>query len=184
MLGSQSDDRLISRALAGSSGAWTGLVQRYERRIYNYALRMVGHPEDALDLAQEVFMAVHRNLATFRGESTFASWLFRIANYRCTDFLRRRRMLAPLDEVGELLDDNGFSDPAVNAGAMSTNELLTHAMQSLPPEQRVVVELKFFQHFTFEEIAGQLGISPNTAKTRLYTALRKLQTVEALKDAL
>ena len=62
MFGTQSDDRLISRALAGSSGAWTGLVRRYERRIYNYALRMVGHPDDALDVVQEVFMAVHRNL--------------------------------------------------------------------------------------------------------------------------
>lgn len=184
MLGTKSDDRLISRALAGSPDAWTGLVRRYERRIYNYALRMVGHPDDALDLVQEVFMALHRNLATFRGESSFASWLFRIANYRCTDFLRRRRVLAPLDEAGELPDTHTYSDPAASAGAMTTNQLLTHAMQSLPPEQRVVVELKFFQHFTFAEIAGQLGISPNTAKTRLYTALRKLQTMEELRDAM
>ncbi|MEE9253710.1 MAG: RNA polymerase sigma factor, partial [Pseudomonadales bacterium] len=161
MLGTKSDVLLISRALAGSAGAWTGLVRRYERRIYNYALRMVGHPDDALDLAQEVFMAVHRNLATFRGESTFASWLFRIANYRCTDFLRARRILAPLDEAGELPSTAAYSDPAASAAAMSTNQRLTNAMQTLPPEQRVVVELKFFQHFTFEEIGGQLGISPN-----------------------
>ncbi len=184
MLGTQSDARLISRALAGSSGAWTGLVRRYERRIYNYALRMVGHPDDALDVVQEVFMAVHRNLATFRGESTFASWLFRIANYRSTDFLRRRRTFAPLDETAELPDGALYSDPAASAGALNVNQKLIHAMQTLPAEQRVVVELKFFQHFTFEEIGGQLGISPNTAKTRLYTALRKLRTVEELKDAL
>lgn len=129
-------------------------------------------------------MAVHRNLATFRGESSFASWLFRIANYRSTDFLRRRRTLAPLDEMAELPDQTTYSDPAASASALNINQRLTHAMQTLPAEQRVVVELKFFQHFTFEEIGGQLGISPNTAKTRLYTALRKLQALEVLKDAL
>lgn len=184
MLGTQSDDRLITKALAGSAGAWSGLVRRYERRIYNYALRMVGHPDDASDLVQEVFMAVHRNLATFRGESAFASWLFRIANYRCTDFLRRRRAFTSLDDVAELPDDHRDSSPSEIAGTMSINQRLTLAMQSLPPDQRVVVELKFFQHFTFEEIAGQLGISPNTAKTRLYAALRKLQSMEELRDAL
>jgi RNA polymerase sigma-70 factor (ECF subfamily) len=89
-----------------------------------------------------------------------------------------------LDETAELPDQAPYSDPAASAGALNVNQRLTLAMQTLPAEQRVVVELKFFQHFTFEEIGGQLGISPNTAKTRLYTALRKLRTVEELKDAL
>ncbi|MEM9620190.1 MAG: sigma-70 family RNA polymerase sigma factor, partial [Pseudomonadota bacterium] len=64
------------------------------------------------------------------------------------------------------------------------NQQISAALARLPPDQRHVVELKFFQHFTFEDIAGQLDISPNTAKTRLYSALRKLQQHEELRDAL
>ena len=77
MLGTVSDETLVSRTLAGSNSAWLKLVKRYEKRVYNYALRMVGHPDDAFDLMQEVFMGVHRNLAGFRGDAPFPGWLFR-----------------------------------------------------------------------------------------------------------
>ena len=91
MLGTVTDEDLVASALKGSNSAWTKLVKRYEKRVYNYALRMVGHPDDAFDLMQEVFVGVHRNLAGFRGDGAFPAWLFRIANFRCTDYLRRRR---------------------------------------------------------------------------------------------
>lgn len=76
MLPNVSDETLVKRALAGSDGAWTKLVRRYERRIYNYALRMVGHQDDAYDLMQEVFLGVYRNLSGYRGDGVFAAWLF------------------------------------------------------------------------------------------------------------
>ncbi len=81
MLGTVSDEKLVARALAGSNNAWQKLVKRYERRVYNYALRMVGHPDDAADLMQEVFMGVYRNLPGFRGDGVFAACLFRIASF-------------------------------------------------------------------------------------------------------
>ena len=182
MLGDVSDETLVERALAGSDRAWTALVRRYDRRIYNYALRMSGNPEDALDLAQEVFLGVFRNLATFRREGAFAAWLFRIASFRCTDFLRRRRQTDEFDEARAApSDDRG---PAEQASASRVNERILAALDSLPFDQRQVVELKFFQQFTFEDIGGQLGISPNTAKTRLYGALRKLKSREELQGGL
>ncbi|MEZ5557352.1 MAG: sigma-70 family RNA polymerase sigma factor [Pseudomonadales bacterium] len=182
MLGSASDETLVSRALAGSNGAWTKLVQRYERRIYNYALRMVGHPDDAADLLQEVFVGVYRNLSGYRGDASFKSWLFRIASYRCTDYLRRRRVHDSFDENDETAPS--AADPLGDALTTHANREISHALAGLPEEQRHVVELKFFQDFTFEDIAAQLGISPNTAKTRLYTALRKLKQNEELRHAL
>lgn len=181
MRGDASDEALVRRALAGSDGAWTKLVGRYERRVYNYALRMIGHPDDALDLMQEVFVGVLRNLPGYRGDGAFAAWLFRIAAYRCTDHLRSRRIAVSLDEMGWDGADGGAVDTALPTDA---NQLIAKAMAALPTEQRHVVELKFFQEFTFDDIAGQLGISPNTAKTRLYGALRKLRQHEELKDAL
>lgn len=181
MLVAASDEKLVRRALAGSNGAWTALVKRYERRVYNYALRMVGHPEDALDLMQEVFLGVYRNLATYRGDGAFPAWLFRIAAFRSTDLLRRRRDMAPYED-GEMPAADG--DPVQATATAHANREIRAALATLPAEQRHVVELKFFQSFTFEDIAKQLGISPNTAKTRLYSALRKLRAKECLRDEL
>ena len=182
MLGTVSDETLVTRAVAGSNSAWHKLVKRYEKRVYNYALRMVGHPDDAFDLMQEVFVGVHRNLSSFRGDGPFPAWLFRIASFRCTDYLRRRRHHDEYDEkMGFMSQEPGPEEQAFSTHA---NQQIADALNTLPAEQRQVVELKFFQHFTFEDIAGQLGISPNTAKTRLYSALRKLQQHEELRDAL
>jgi len=182
MLGTASDEKLVTRALAGSNGAWHKLIKRYEQRVYNYALRMVGHPDDARDLMQEVFLGVYRNLPGYRGDGVFPAWLFRIASYRCTDYLRRRRFHTSFDEqeVGIAAPD----DPHKQTLATHANQQISAALAGLPTEQRHVVELKFFQQFTFEDIAQHLGISPNTAKTRLYAALRKLEKYEELRDAL
>jgi RNA polymerase sigma-70 factor (ECF subfamily) len=182
MLGTVSDEALVSRAVAGSNGAWYKLVKRYEKRVYNYALRMVGHPDDASDLMQEVFLGVHRNLGSFRGDGPFPAWLFRIASFRCTDYLRRRRYHDEYDEKLGLMDS--AAGPEEQTLTTHANHQISAALACLPNDQRQVVELKFFQHFTFEDIAGQLGISPNTAKTRLYSALRKLKQHEELRDAL
>ncbi len=182
MLGTASDETLIARALAGSNSAWHKLVKRYEKRVYNYALRMVGHPDDAFDLMQEVFMGVHRNLSGFRGDGPFPAWLFRIASFRCTDYLRRRRFHDEYDDEANPADPEAGPESA--AMATHANERITTALRTLTAAQRHVVELKFFQHFTFDDIGEQLGISPNTAKTRLYSALRKLREIEELRDAL
>ena len=182
MLGTVSDETLVQKAVAGSNVAWHKLVKRYEKRVYNYALRMVGHPDDAHDLMQEVFIGVHRNLAGFRGDAKFTSWLFRIASFRCTDYLRRRRIHDEYDdEQGQSLSQDTPDDSAFSTFA---NRQISVALAELPHDQRQVVELKFFQSFTFDDIAVQLGISPNTAKTRLYTALKKLRQHEELRDAM
>ena len=177
-----SDERLVKRAIDGSQAAWHGLIRRYDRRLYNYAYRIVGNPDDATDMLQEILVAVHRNLATWRGDGSFPAWLFRIAAYRCTDYLRRRRHFDDIDAHPEL--ETSQSGPEQFAELASINQKLVAAMAQLPTDQRIVIELKFFQQFTFDDIAQQLSISANTAKTRLYTGLRKLRAIEGLADAL
>lgn len=173
MFGSASDEALIQRALKGSERAWLQLVKRHEERVYNHALRMSGNPDDAMDIMQEVFMSVYRNLGSFRGDSRFTTWLFRIAAFRCTDYFRRRQTRGDVQESTDIEDNDRA--PHRMLEAYRDNQDLMALMQNLSGDQRLVVELKYFQHFTFEEIAEQLGISPNTAKTRLYTAIDKLK---------
>jgi len=171
----RSDETLIEQALKGKKSAWLTLVKRYEKGIYNYALRMVNNPADAMDLMQDIFIALFRNLQTFRGDSPFKGWLFRIAHYRCLEFYRRKRPMQSLDNVPEQQDENSANCPEQKLFAKQEASSLIAAMKSLPVKQKLVVELKFFQQCTFVEIAQQLDISTNTAKSQLYSALEKLK---------
>ncbi len=171
----RSDDTLIKQALKGRQGAWDKLVTRYQKPIYHYALRMVSNQDDALDLMQDIFISVYRNLASFRGESPFKGWLFKIAHYRCIEFYRKKKPTLSLDEAPNLDDrDDGHCSVQVMYDNQQA-QMLYQAMQSLPVNQKLVIEMKFFQQFTFDEIAQQLGVSTNTIKSRAYSALDKLK---------
>lgn len=171
----RSDETLVKQALKGKKSAWITLVKRYEKNLYNYALRMVSNPDDAMDLMQDVFVAVFRNLASFRGESPFKGWMFKIAHYRCIEFYRKKKPTQSLDDIPEQEEQTSDVCPEMSLHSGQQANMLNCAMQLLPVNQKLVVELKFFQHCTFEDIAMQLGISVNTAKSRLYSALDKLK---------
>lgn len=169
----QTDEKLIAKALKGNKSAWLKLIKRYEKGIYNYGLRMLSNPDDARDLMQEVFISVYRNLSNYRGEGSFKSWLYRIAHFRCVEFYRRKKPTQGLEDAPEIEDDSQC--PEQHTFMLQDGKQLLQAMQHLPLAQKSVVELKFFGNFTFDEIASQLGVSSNTVKSRLYTALDKLK---------
>ncbi|MBT4522121.1 MAG: sigma-70 family RNA polymerase sigma factor [Halieaceae bacterium] len=169
-----SDKQLTHKALAGSERAWDRLVRRYEKPVYNQALRMTRNPADAMDLLQEIFLAIYRNLPNYRGSGDFGAWVRRIAINRCTDFLRHRQRQPETSEEA-LYNLAAPSSPDEEAYVGQRNKEILKMLSELSAEQRTVVELKFFQQQTFEEIAQQLGISSNTAKTRLYGAIDKLK---------
>ncbi len=171
----RSDETLVKQALKGKKSAWVTLVKRYEKNLYNYTLRMVSNPDDALDLMQDVFMAVFRNLASFRGDSPFKGWMFKIAHYRCIEFYRRKKPTHSLDDTPEQEEQSDEQCPEAQLFSGQQANILNRALKTLPVNQKLVVELKFFQHCTFDDIAKQLGISVNTVKSRLYSALDKLK---------
>ncbi|MFM1895586.1 MAG: hypothetical protein RLZZ385_660 [Pseudomonadota bacterium] len=176
------DPALIAAALNGSATAWDRLVRRYEGRVYNYGLRLTGNATDAMDLMQEVFLGVYRNLHRFRGDARFTSWLFRIAHNKAIDLARRKKLLAGHLDIDDeeqvrMPEAESHYEPDEQLAQQQTNREVVGFLQSLPMEQRMIVELKFYQSMTFDEIAQLLDISENTAKTRFYTALRKLKTV-------
>jgi RNA polymerase sigma-70 factor (ECF subfamily) len=181
-----SDEVLVAAALAGSEQAWESLVLRYETRIYNQALRLSGNPADALDLVQEVFLAVFRNLPRFRGESKFSSWVFRIVHNKSVDRVRRwqpriqqaRSESEESEEVEANWPAASEHEPDTQFAQQQLNYGLQALLAELPLEQRLVIELKIFQSLTFEEIAMLQQVSDNTVKTRFYAALKRLQTLQ------
>lgn len=188
---SNSDEKLVAGALNGSTRAWRQLVQRYERRVYNLGYRLTGNGEDAMDLMQEVFLGVYRNLHRFRGDSSFRTWLFRIAHNKAVDLNRKRKLLSltgGLDESGEFaggeLSARPESEPDHGLAERERNRLALELLGRIPLEQRLVVELKIYQSLTFEEIAQMQEISVNTAKTRFYAALKKMRLIPEEENAL
>ncbi len=175
MFGNPTDETLVKRALAGKADAWDSLIGRYETRLFNFGLRLLGNREDALDLMQTVFLSVFRGLSEFRSESSFCSWLFAVASNHARSHFRRKR---PEDALEHEEQIEGSEDTAYEALVQRQRNLQVVGMLSqLPAEQRLVVELKFFQDLTFEEISASVGVSTNTIKSRLYTALRKIKTM-------
>ena len=170
----RSDETLIEKAIHGDERAWHQLVGRYQSALYYYSLRLTGNPDDARDLLQDVLLVLCRNLSQFRGDSSFKTWLFGIANYRAMDMLRKRKPTQDLDDLPELEHEDQPSHEQ-RLSEQQTQLLVQQKLKNLPPEQKLVVELRFYQHFTFDEIADQLAISSNTVKSRFYSALDKLR---------
>ncbi|MBV1908808.1 MAG: sigma-70 family RNA polymerase sigma factor [Kangiellaceae bacterium] len=188
------DEKLIEKAMGGSQRSWVNLVKRYEGLVYNYCLRMTFNSSDAMDLMQEVFLATYRNLPSYRGQNQFKGWMMRIAANKTTDFLRSRSR-NPLHRAGEVTDESYkipehqisqsmHQDPAEDYKEKQKNKQIKKLLDKLPDEQKMVVELKFFQHFTFDEISHQTGTSINTVKTRLYAALNKLKGYSEIQNVM
>ncbi|MCH2347424.1 MAG: RNA polymerase sigma factor [Pseudomonadales bacterium] len=185
------DEALIAAALNGSAYAWEKLVKRYETQIFNYSVRLTGNSSDAMDLMQEVFLGVYRNLHRFRGDAKFSSWILRIAHNKAVDMNRRRRLMSNQlrmnDDEFDILDilsgDTG-NEPDEKLGNQQRNGKITRMLARLSLEHRLVVEFKVFQSLTFDEIAVMQDISANTVKTRFYTALKKLKAVSEENNVL
>ena len=186
------DQALIAAALKGSAYAWEKLVKRYESKIYNHGLRLTENSSDAMDLMQEVFLGVYRNLHRFRGDAKFSSWIFRIAHNKAVDMNRRKRLMtspprfSTEDEGDEFEKFPGKTDlePENRLGNTEQNARVLKMLSELSSDQRSIVELKIFQSLTFDEIAGLQDISENTAKTRFYSALKKLKVVSEEQNVL
>jgi RNA polymerase sigma-70 factor (ECF subfamily) len=164
------------RSGAGAVEAFNLLVSRWEKRVYNYLLRITGNREDALDLTQDVFLKAYQNLSKLDDPARFASWLFRIAHNEAHSLFRKRRHEAA--SPSDSRDQDGADAEAAAQATFFPMELtlaVAGALSRLPADQREAVVLKIYQGFKFEEMADILGCPVSTIKSRLYTALEVLK---------
>ncbi|MCL5736830.1 MAG: sigma-70 family RNA polymerase sigma factor [Actinobacteria bacterium] len=178
---------LVRLAREGDTDALSELYRRHERRVYNLALRTVGNPWDAADVAQEAFIKAFRNLDSFKGESLFSTWLHRIVVNAAYDLLRRQRP-EPIDE--EILNDlSGPAGPASVVGSGregidpaldGISDPLRDALMRLNEGFRFAVVLCDLLGFPYGEAAEILGVQEGTIKSRIFRAREAL--AEALAD--
>jgi len=173
---------LVERCQSGDAAAFDSLVAKYAPQVYNLAYRMVGHPEDAEDMAQAVFIRVFRAIKSFRGTSSFNTWLYRVATNVCLDELKRRKR-RPVSTEWPREEDVPLDPPSAAAVDPETavlrrerQELVQRAIQSLPESQRVVLVLADIQGLSYDEISEALGASLGTVKSRLNRARLALKS--------
>lgn len=172
------DKQIIEQVLAGDNDAFGALVERYQNRVYNLALRMCGNRDDAFDLAQEAFFRAWRSLEGFQFESAFSTWLFRLTANVCLDWLRARKRrptvsLTTVDDEEETVELE-LPDPAKGPEALllaaEDRAALARAMNQLPVEYRQILTMRAINDLSYTEIAEILQIKEGTVKSRLSRA--------------
>ncbi|MFC2138182.1 RNA polymerase sigma factor [Bacteroidota bacterium] len=173
----QHDYRLVQMALNGDQKAYTELLDRYRDAIYFMLLKMVNNKSDAEDLTIEAFGKAFKNIKQYTPNFAFSTWLFKIATNNCIDFIRKKKANhVSLDQSGEEQED-----PSTNLQAsvltpeesMIKNQkisLLRSVVSKLKPRYRNLVELRYFNEYSYEEIAQELNLPIGTVKAQLFRA--------------
>lgn len=170
------DDQLIRRCLEGDTEAFAGLVARYERPLYNVALRMLHDREEARDATQSAFVKAWQHLERFDPQHRFFSWIYRILLNDALNRAKRRRPTDPLD-AGLVA---GERSPEASAEQGQLEAVVTAALTRLDDEHRQVIVLRHWLDMSYDEMGQLLGIPDKTVKSRLFSARRRLG--EILKE--
>ena len=176
--GRQADLALVERCRAGELTAFEELYRAHSGRLYSVACRMLGNTADAEDLLQEIFLAAHRKLDSFRGDSALGTWLYRLATNQCLDYLRSRAARSN-QLTGALDDELGLADSSSRAlGERAVTRMdLERAVAQLPEGCRAAFVLHDVEGLEHREVAEVLGIAEGTSKSQVHKARLRLRTL-------
>lgn len=175
------DYELVKAALSGDDKAFARLLNRYKDAIYFMLLKMVNNRSDAEDLTLEAFGKAFKNLHQYSPTYAFSTWLFKIASNNCIDFLRKKKGVhVPIENNGQ--DDNCEAiklrskepDPEEKLIRQQKAILLRRVVRKLKPRYQILVELRYFREFSYEEIAKELALPLGTVKAQLFRAREML----------
>ena len=172
--------KLIAKAQKGDRKAFESLVKMHEKNVYNLALKLMKNREDALDASQDAFLKAWISIKSFRGESKFSAWLYRLTYNTCLDVIRKAKKgeiisLTSNDEEEEVVDvkDNAPT-PEEAAVKKETQQTVRDAVDNLPEEYRQIIIMREFTGLSYAEIAECTGLNEGTVKSRLSRARIKL----------
>ena len=187
-LSREEDAQMVAAVLDGDSTAYRGLVEKYQNRVYSMVYGMVRSREDARDLAQEAFVKAFKNLKTFRLESSFYTWLYRIAMNVAIDFIRKRKRravagfdegIAAKDADGGIAEIHHTDSPSVSLERKQLYSQIMESLEQLPTDQKQVILLRELEGLSYKEISEIMGIPEGTVMSRLFYARKKMQQMLA-----
>lgn len=191
MMNAAEEQQLLERIRNGDDSGFERLVKEHTGKVLGLAWRLVGHREEAEDLAQEAFLRLHRSLPDFRGDSRVSTWLYRTTTRLAIDHLRRERIKRRLfffradnesaDPVELAKDPSG--DPGRSFQTREAMQSLRRSLARLSPRQQVIFTLRHYEGLPLKEIAEHLGLETGTVKAHLHRAVSQLrQDLEAYRE--
>jgi RNA polymerase sigma-70 factor (ECF subfamily) len=179
---------LVSQARAGNMASVEKLILKYQDRVYNTILKMCGNEADAAELAQDAFVRAIEGLKDFKGESSFYTWLFRIAVNLTLNFCKKNSKLSfqslqeQIDEdtnrqLKDYLIDKSAAEPSELAAKKEVHSLISKAIEKLEPQQRAVVILRDIEQMSYNEIAETLDMEIGTVKSRIARGRKNLKEI-------
>ena len=173
------DHTYITRTQHGDTGAFNPLVKKYQPKLESMILGQVHNPETAKDLTQETWIKAVKAIHTFQGDSTFYSWLYRIAQNVCIDYFRKQQRYAKTFSPKEVNDTQHMTDahpcPSTPLVQKELQAILHKAQQHLPPMRKKVFTLRYIEELPIKAIAKRLGKSEGTIKTHISKAKSQLR---------
>jgi len=171
----ETDLELVNRFQAGDEKAFDLLVVRHQTQIINLTYKMTRDVETARDIAQDVFLKAYNGLRHFKGQSSFNTWLYRIALNSCIDHTRASKFKNMLSIFDANLPASNWGNPEVDLRKERIEQEIDSAVLSLPPQQRRIFVLRHYQDLSYNEIAQMTGKSEGALKANYFQAVRKLQ---------
>ena len=170
------DQYLIDKTLSGDSAAFGELVDRYQNFVFTIAVRMLRHKEEAEEVAQDSFIKAYDSLSTFRGDSRFSTWLYRIVYHKTLDRIKKNKRQQTY-EIIEEITDNGLDHIENGLEAMLSEErsaIINKCIQMLPGDDAAVISLYYFEEQSVKEIAQVTDLTEDNIKIKLYRSRKKL----------
>jgi RNA polymerase sigma factor (sigma-70 family) len=174
------DIELVTKAKAGDQQAFAAIMEKYKKAIYFTILKMIHNRDDAQDLLMVTFSKAFNNIQFYKEDYAFSTWLFRIATNTCIDFIRKKKLLlTPIDETMKDTDNDKQAHTLVKDKSADPEEQIIREqkmkqmramVEKLSPKYRLLIELRYFEEFSYEEIAAKMDLPLGTVKAQLFRA--------------
>ncbi len=173
------DQPYIERTLKGDMKAFTMLVDRYKYMVYTLAMRMVKNKEEAEEIAQDTFLKVYNALGSFKGDSKFSTWVYKITYYRSLDYIKKLGRTPSLSTIEGLVENSIVEEDDIidKLEQIEKKGVIKEAVQLLPGDDGILITLHYFEELSLQEISGIMEISANNVKVKLFRARKRLHHI-------
>lgn len=178
------DQSYIDKVLNGDTHAFTVLVDRYKHMVFTLAIKILRNREEAEEVSQDVFVKMHEALPTFKGDSKFSTWLYKIAYHRSLDYLKKQKRTLTTTSLDEFAEHHipSLENTLAVLEAKERKAILKNAMNELQDEDSIVLTLHYFEELSLKEVSKIIGVEANTVKVRLFRSRKRLAAI--LKNSL
>lgn len=173
------DEYYIEQTLNSNVNAYSFLVEKYKHMVYTLTLRIVKNREEAEEVAQDVFVKAYKNLANFKGDSKFSTWIYKITYYASLDVIKRNKRQIKLDSIDTLYDGDleNVQDAVKYLHEEERKKVINDALLKLNEDERIILTLFYFEELSIKEISKIVNLSDDNIKVKLFRSRKKLASI-------